>query len=465
LYFRTAGFTSSVTTMQIAQLSSGDGSRSAGVAEMYTIAMMMAMTTAPEVPQFNGHFRELFGGSSCHSSSKSDSKSSCNGCSGGLFKGFLGGRGCCGGGCCGGSGSGKNRESDPLPERPTDRGMVAAPRPNGCYASIPYSSCNGSCNGGIVYGGCTGGMYSGMQQPMMVPGNGYAMPIEAGFGQPVADCNCGSTPAVFGDSPGIPRIGSPSPYDYPTIDNPNVPMPMPGFSPQREAPGVTETRGSRKTPMQAEPDASRGTVTVKMPTDAKLFVEGKPMSVKDGERTFVTPPLPTDREAQYSFKIEFTRDGETLTIAKKVNIRAGKATTVDFNDILSSKTKAKSDRVTTALPEVTIDPKTNSKSTARLNDEVPTVKPPVMDHAKFTVKLPEGANLFVNGAKNERTELIRLFTTPTLAPGKSYQYVMKAEITRNGLPEYQEQKIDFQAGDNLTIDFTNLNDSARTAKK
>ena len=43
--------------------------------------------------------------------------------------------------------------------------------------------------------------------------------------------------------------------------------------------------------------------------------------------------------------------------------------------------------------------------------------------------LPEGASLFVNGAKNERTELVRLFTTPTLAPGKSYQYVMKAEIS------------------------------------
>ena len=445
---------------------------------MYTIAMMMAMTTAPEVPQFNGYFRELFGGSSCHSSQSA--KTSCSGCCGGglfnggirdFFSGILGGRGCCGGGCCGGSGSGMAREREPLPPRPIDRGYdrgyAAAPRPSGCYASTPYTGCSGSCNGGIVYGGssCTGGLYSGMQQPMMMPSDGYARPIEASFGQSAADCNCGSTPAVFGDSPGIPRIGSQSPYDYPTIDNPNVPMPMPGWSPQREAPGVTETRGSRKTPMQTESDASRGTVLVKMPIDAKLFVEGKSMAVKDGERTFVTPPLPTDREAMYSFKIEFTRDGETLTIAKKVNIRAGKATTVDFNDILSSKTKATSDRMTKALPEVTIDPKLNSNGTARMNDEVPTVKPPVMDHAKFTVKLPEGASLFVNGAKNERTELVRLFTTPTLAPGKSYQYVMKAEITRNGLPEYQEQKIDFQAGDNLTIDFTNLNNGERTARK
>ncbi len=442
---------------------------------MYTIAMMMAMTTAPEVPQFNGFFRELFNGSSCHSSSESDRKSSstCNGCCGGLFHGgvrdfFFGNRGCCGGGCCGGSGMA--RERDPLPPRPIDRGYdrgyAAAPQPSGCYASAPSSS----CNGGIVYGGssCTGGLYSGMQQqPMMMPGSGggYAMPIEAGYGLPNGDCNCGNTPAVFGNNMAIPRVGSPSPYEYPTIDSPNVPMQMPGWSPQREAPGVTETRGSLKNPVQPENQANRGTVIVRMPTDAKLFVEGKSMTVKDGERTFVTPSLPTDREALYSFKIEFVRDGETLTITKKVNIRGGKSTTVDFNDILSGKARSATDQSAKALPEVKIESNSNANGISRTMDEVPTVKPPVMDHAKFTVKLPEGATLFVNGAKNERSELVRLFTTPTLALGKSYQYVMKAEITRNGLPEYQEQKIDFQAGDNLTIDFTSLNTSERTAKK
>jgi uncharacterized protein (TIGR03000 family) len=425
---------------------------------MYTLAMMMAMTTAPEVPQFNGFFRDLFHGS-CHSDS--DKRSSCSGCCGGsgVFNGgirdfFLGGRGCCGGGCCGGSGMARERERDPRPlDRGYDRGYVAAPRPSGCYASMPYTGCSGSCNGGIVYAGngCTGGLPG-----MMMPGDGYAMPTEAAYSMGAADCNCGSTPAVFGSMPGIPRIGSPA---YDPIENPRLPMGE--WAQPREAPGIMETR--RKVPMQTEPDATRGTVTVKMPADAKLFVEGKSLSVKDGERTFITPPLPTDKEAQYSFKIEFVRDSEVLSIEKKVYIRAGKTTTVNFNDILGSKMKSGGDAVTKALPEV-MEPKMNSNTTARANEEVPTVKPPVMDHAKFTVKLPEGATLYVNGAKNERTELTRLFTTPTLAPGKSYQYVMKAEISRNGLPEYQEQKIDFQAGDNLTIDFTNLT-GERTAKK
>lgn len=60
----------------------------------------------------------------------------------------------------------------------------------------------------------------------------------------------------------------------------------------------------------------------------------------------------------------------------------------------------------------------------------------------------------MNGAKNERTELTRVFHTPTLTAGKTYEYTMKSETTRNGLPEYQEQKVEFRAGDVLTVDFT-----------
>ena len=65
----------------------------------------------------------------------------------------------------------------------------------------------------------------------------------------------------------------------------------------------------------------------------------------------------------------------------------------------------------------------------------------------------------MNGGKNERSELVREFTTPTLTPGKAYQYTMRAELTRNGLPEYQESKVDFRAGDALTVDFTSLADA------
>ncbi len=103
---------------------------------MYSIVMMTALTAAPDAPQFNGYFRDLFHGG-CGGS--------CNGCSGGVRYS------CYGGGCSG-----------------------AVAYPASC------SGCSGSCSGGHVFGlgvgdrvrswfepssgccggGCTGASYS-----------------------------------------------------------------------------------------------------------------------------------------------------------------------------------------------------------------------------------------------------------------------------------------------------------------
>jgi uncharacterized protein (TIGR03000 family) len=262
-----------------------------------------------------------------------------------------------------------------------------------------------------------------------------------------------------------------------------VPRTMPGEFDNPAQPREADGRGgstARKLPV--DDDATRGRVQVRVPADAKLFVEGKQLSVKDGERTFVTPPLPTDREAVYTFKVEYTRDGETVTLSRKVKVRANATTPVDFTEPSGSVLKGDpvkglppvpslppvpTDAVKApALPPVpAFDSRTTTKPSTDAKTEVPTVKPPPgLDVAKITVKLPAGATLYVNGGKNERTEAVREFTTPTLTPGKVYQYTMKAELTRNGLPEYQESKVEFRAGDALTVDFTSLADPRSAAK-
>ena len=442
---------------------------------MYTIAVVMALSAAPETPQFNGYFRDLFGGS-CQGR-ESERRGNCHStCHGGLFHGGvrdffsgLGGRGCCGGGCCGGcNGSApRERERDPIPPRDRDnsydRGAMI-PR-----APAPQSSCiggamiaNGSCFGGMVAaGGCTGGL-GAYGQPYSIPQPfGYAQPIEASY--PMAgNCDCGPAGSLQ-PSMGLPSLGMPyggGLEGYPSIENPNVPMP--GYAQPKEAPGIeVERQGStrNKIPLNEKPESNRGTVVVNIPSDAKLFVEGRAMKVTNGERSFVTPPLPTDREAVYSFKIEFTRDGETITQSKKVNIRAGATTKVEFTDAMAKGIRT-SDKPPENLPPL------NAKSTAKPAPavDVPTVVPPALDHAKITVTLPKGATLYVNGTKNDRKELVREFTTPTLTPGKKYQYVMKAELIRDGLPEYQEQNIEFRAGDNLTLDFSSLAEERKVAK-
>jgi len=331
-----------------------------------------------------------------------------------------------------------------------------------CFGSTPNGSCFGSS--------CTGGM----------PGLPYdfAMPSAVGLGGG-CDCLPGSGGLPFG-TPGLPGLGTNVP-DYPAIPSPGVPMPrvMPDGFDNPAQPRPADGRGGSAFKLPMDDDTTRGRVQVRLPADAKLFVEGKPLSVTNGERIFVTPPLPADREAVYAFKVEYTRDGETVAHTRKVRVRAGATTLVDFADLIGASAKAdpvkslppvpplSGGNVTPVPPAKTelnvevpqpFDSRTTNKSSAaKTTDEVPTVKPlPSMDVAKITVKLPKGATLFVNGGKNERTELVREFTTPTLTPGKVYQYTMRAELTRNGLPEYQESKVDFRAGDSLTVDFTSL---------
>ena len=91
--------------------------------------------------------------------------------------------------------------------------------------------------------------------------------------------------------------------------------------------------------------------------------------------------------------------------------------------------------------------------------DVPNVAPPApntpaTDRATITVKLPPGATLFVDDRKSSSADPVRQFTTPPLPAGREFAYVMKAELVRDGRPEYLIQKVSFRAGDRITVDFT-----------
>ncbi len=489
---------------------------------MYTLVLMTAMSTAPATPQFNGFFRDLVNGSCTGRDARpvGSCQGACHG--GGLFHGrirnffsdLFDGGSCNGCNGCNGSCNGRPPARDPLPiSRPYDRGYdpnyARSGGGGGCVGTAPIAYNGGGCGGGIAYGGnpgatplylgscfgstpnyscfgnsCVGGS---VMPPMSVPGVPYdfAQPSPVGYGgAPGCDCMPGTMtglPQYGMGTPGLPQLGTPVtpggfPQDYPnypTIPSPRVPMPGEFDNPAQPRP--VDGRGGSTFKLPLDDDTNRGRVLVRLPLDAKLFVEGKPLSVTNGERTFVTPPLPADREAVYTFKVEYTRDGDTVAHSRKVKVKANGTTVVDFADLTSTGVKADpvkmlppvhtlpavpTDAVKAppAIPE--FDSRTTNKPAApKATDDVPTLTPPPLASvAKITVKLPKGATLFVNGGKNERTELVREFTTPTLTPGKAYQYTMRAELSRNGLPEYQESKIDFKAGDALTVDFTSLTD-------
>ncbi len=302
----------------------------------------------------------------------------------------------------------------------------------GCCGGHP-TSCNGCCGGS-----CQGGYgYPGSTIPMAPIYDGGAMP-------PYNTIPVPSTP-IPGSFDGVP---------------PATPRPA---GPPNE---IGDSRGFR--PMLPAPPglSPRATVTVRLPADARLFAEGQPLTLTNGEKTFVTPELPAGRDFTYTFRAEYARDGEKVMREKQLSVRSGGTYSLDFEekmakpliDTAGEKKPLKTGEKTsfTGLPPTAspLAALTGGKDPATVTD--PFLTNPAItkeqDRAKITVKLPAGATLFVDGKKNTKTDLTREFVTPPLVHGKEYAYTMMAEL--GGTAGSVTHKVSFRAGEMVTVDFT-----------
>ncbi len=409
---------------------------------MYTLILMTAMSTSPAAAEFNGFFRNLFNrdSSSCSGSRESQStgctgSTSCHGSDTGFghrIRAFFNGAGSC-------YGSGTSQSS-------------------GC--SGKPSSCCGSSGSGYAKASCNGTAYSCNGTPSTLPNWDYGPPTGAGGYAPPSPATSFAPPPGYGCS-GY-ALGTPTPLDYgfPGTTFPGMPYgsPMPyGSTPATPTPAeppaiIPEDRNARKQvlPTPTYPTSgsmTRATVIVRLPVDALLFAEGKPLTLNGPDRTFVSPPLPGDREFTYTFRAEYVRSGETIARSKKVQVKAGGIATVEFAE------PGQTTSTSTAVPLVPAPVKIETpKPTVPVASPRLTANAP--ERARITVKLPVGATLFVDGKKNDRTGLVREFTTPPLTAGQEFSYLMKAEVQRNGQPESQSTKVTFRAGELVTVDFT-----------
>lgn len=180
------------------------------------------------------------------------------------------------------------------------------------------------------------------------------------------------------------------------------------------------------------PSADEGKVTVRLPAAAKLFVDGKEANLTNrGTRSFFTPRLERNQDYFYTVKAEMTRNGQTVSESKRVVVRAGQVSGVDFGDM--SNTVARS---------VT----------------------PASAPARITVSLPADARLFVDDVACNLTSGTRSFDTPKLEPGREYSYVLKAEVERDGKMRTDTRRVVFQAGKQVAVDFRSL-DTVNTASR
>jgi uncharacterized protein (TIGR03000 family) len=71
--------------------------------------------------------------------------------------------------------------------------------------------------------------------------------------------------------------------------------------------------------------------------------------------------------------------------------------------------------------------------------------------ALIGVRVPEHAEIWIDGSKTSQTGSMREFVTPPLDPGQKFNYDVKARWTENGQEVVRERQVSFHAGDRLMV--------------
>jgi uncharacterized protein (TIGR03000 family) len=71
--------------------------------------------------------------------------------------------------------------------------------------------------------------------------------------------------------------------------------------------------------------------------------------------------------------------------------------------------------------------------------------------AKIYVSLPADAKLTIDGVPTVSTSESRVFESPSLTPGKTFFYVLKATVVRDGKTEAVTKEVAVRAGENTRV--------------
>jgi uncharacterized protein (TIGR03000 family) len=252
---------------------------------MYSVVLMMAMTSGTDVP-VDGLFNH--GGSCSGSCYGGCYGGGYGGCYGGGYGGCYGGGygGCHGGyaGSCHGGGYGSSCHG----------GGHLLLGGGGLFGG--HHSCHGgsSCCGG-GYGGCYGGGYGGCY------GGGYGGCYGGGYG---GCCGGGYV----------------------------IPM-------QEEKKEEKKDDKNDKKEIGAVTAPAPATIVVTLPTDAKLLIDGAATKSTSSERTFVSPELMPGSVYHYTLKAEFMKEGQAVSVTKTIEVRAGLETrvTIEMSEAVATR--------------------------------------------------------------------------------------------------------------------------------
>jgi len=308
---------------------------------MYTLVLAAMLTTGEVTPDFG---RGCWGCSGCYGGCHGcyGNAFSCHGCCGGCFGCY----GCCGGcygcggcfGCCGGC-----------------YGCYGGCHGcfGGCYGCYGCGGCFG-CYGCGGCHGCSGGVVIIQQQP--------AAPKQAdkkekkekkekekkekGSLNPNQATVVVEVPAeagLFVEGQSVPMPSSTQSFNTPALEPGKTyyyTMKAVGdrsgqlvYETKRVEVRAGETVRVAFKDLKPEAGADVARVSVRLPADARLLVDGVACLLTSSKREFDTPKLEPGRRYAYTLKAEVVRDGQTLTEEKQVILQAGRKVMVEFTKL------------------------------------------------------------------------------------------------------------------------------------
>ena len=170
------------------------------------------------------------------------------------------------------------------------------------------------------------------------PGSGYNYMVANGYQSafstyaPVAGASIyapAGAASVFGCRGCYGCYGGWSCYGVPLPGHGYWSEPVPGTDKKK----VEETPPPREqvpAPKEKKKEQVRARLTIDVPAEAKVFLDGQLMNWAAGKREFQTPDLEPGLTYYYDLRAEIVRNGETLAEAQRIILRPGEIVAVAF---------------------------------------------------------------------------------------------------------------------------------------
>jgi uncharacterized protein (TIGR03000 family) len=161
-------------------------------------------------------------------------------------------------------------------------------------------------------------------------------------------------------------------------------------------------------------------LSVKVPADAKVFVNDRLTNSTGSDREYISRDLRAGAGYSYKVRAEFVRDGKPVTEEKTVRLIAGQTSSLSFTDGAKQVQTADSGE-------------TDTRTTLK-------------------VRIPADAKLYLAGHETKAIGEVREFSTNKLPAGSQWAtYDIRAIVNRDGHEEVREQTVSLKAGQTREI--------------